>query len=77
MATAFCANYCYTNDSSLVQNNSKIEGAKKEEPKQKVTGKNKSMKETQTFVSAWKENFVELQSFKATDVGREIINKCI
>ena len=27
------ANYCYTNESSLVQNNSKNEEAKKQEPK--------------------------------------------
>ena len=31
------ANYCYTNKSGLVQNNSKNEEAKKEEPKQKAT----------------------------------------
>ena len=31
------ANYCYTNEISLVQNNSKNEDAKKEEPKQKAT----------------------------------------
>ena len=30
------ANYCYTNESSLVQNNSKNEEAKKEEPKQEA-----------------------------------------
>ena len=30
------ANYCYTNESSLVQNNSKNEEATKEEPKQKA-----------------------------------------
>ena len=34
-AIAF-VNYCYTNESSLVQNNSKNEGATKEEPKQKA-----------------------------------------
>ena len=38
------ANYCYTNEISLVQNNSKNEDAKKEEPKL-------SMKETQVFMS--------------------------
>ena len=66
------ANYCYRNESCLVQNNSKNEEAKKEEPKQKATREKLSMKETQGFVSVWKENFVELQTYKAPDVRREI-----
>ena len=45
------ANYCYTNERSLVQNNSKNEEAKKQEPKEKVTRKKWSAKETQVFVS--------------------------
>ena len=69
------ANYCYTNESSLVQNNSKNEEAKKEEPKQKAMREKLSTKETQMFVSVWKENFVELQSYKAPVVWREISTK--
>ena len=69
------ANYCYTNESSLVQNTWKNEEAKKEEPKQKATRKKWSVKETQVLVSLWKENFVELQSYKAPDVWREISTK--
>ena len=53
------ANYCYTNESSLVQNNSKNEEAKQEEPKQKATHEKWST--FQVFVSIWKEKFVELQ----------------
>ena len=34
-----------------------------------------STKETQVFGSVWKENFVELQSYKAPDVWREISTK--
>ena len=33
-------NYCYTNESSLVQNNSKNEEAKKQDPKQKAKREN-------------------------------------
>ena len=69
------ANYCYTNENSLVQNNSKNEEAKKEEPKQKATREKWSTKETQVFVSVCKQNFVELQSYKAPDVCREISTK--
>ena len=57
------ANYCYTNESSLVQNNSKNVEAKKEEPKQDATPEKWSTKETQVFMSLWKKNFVELQSY--------------
>ena len=69
------ANYCYTNKSGLVQNNSKNEEAKKEEPKQKATREKQSTKETQVFVSVLKEKFAELQSYKAPDVWREISTK--
>ena len=69
------ANYCYTNESSLIQNNSKNEEAQKEEPKQKATREKCSTKETQVFVSVWKENFVELKSYKAPDIWREISTK--
>ena len=68
-------NYCDTNESSLVQNNSKNKEAKKEEPEKKATREKWSTKETQVFVSVWKENFVELQSYKALDVWREISAK--
>ena len=40
------ANYCYTNESSLVQNNGKNEEAKKQEPKKKATHEKWSTKET-------------------------------
>ena len=53
-------NYCYTNESSLVQNNSKNKEAKKQEPKPKARREKWSTKETQAFVSVWKENFAEL-----------------
>ena len=53
------SNYCYTDESSLVQNNSKNEEAKKE-PKQKATREKWSTKKNQEFVFVWKENFVEL-----------------
>ena len=68
-------NYCHTNESSLVQNISKNEEAKKQEPKQKATREKWSTKETQVFVSVWKKNFVELQSYKAPDIWREISTK--
>ena len=45
------ANYCYTNESSLVQNNSENEEAKKQEPKERVTREKWSTKENQVFVS--------------------------
>ena len=51
------ANYCYTNESRLVQNNSKNKEAKKEEPKQEAMREKSSTKETQVFVSVWKENY--------------------
>ena len=69
------ANYCYTNESSLLQNNSINEKTKKEEPKPKATREKWSTKETQVFASVWKENFVELQFYKAPDVWREISTK--
>ena len=68
------ANYCYTNESSWVQNNSKNEKAKKQEPKQKATREMVNKRNT-SVMTAWKENFVELQSYKAPDVWREISTK--
>ena len=52
-------NYCHTNESSLVQNNSKNKEAKKQEPKPKARREKWSTKETQVFVSVSKENFAE------------------
>ena len=43
---SFPGNYCHTNESSLVQNISKNEEAKKQEPKQKATREKWSTKET-------------------------------
>ena len=69
------SNYCFTYESSLVQNSSKNVEAKKEEPKQKATREKWSTKETQVFVPVWKENFVELQSYTTPDVWGEISTK--
>ena len=68
------ANYCYTNESSFVQNNKK-EDAKKRRTKTEGHTLEMVNEETQVFVSVWKKNFAELQFYKAPGVWREISTK--